>query len=262
MTLADQFLLAQEAYQQILEEMQPGESFFVPPLSSPGFNPNEQHTGPLPDGYISLGIATDDLPVLLNLRNPGSGPILIAGDGGAGKTKLLKYLALQTESTLLEGDILFGVLSNNVDEWIELESCSSSLGIWSYFHTSSADFLSRLIFWSESVKNSHQFILLLVDDLDLACETSLVVKHALHWLFENGPVNHIWPFVSMRSQHLTQNKSWLDYFKTTIYGYTDLEDLIPALAIDEMIHLNELSSGRCFRVNSMDGWLDFSIPQS
>src|SRR5512138_41199 len=49
---------------------------------------------PMPPASLFLGVASDELPVLLNLHDPVPGPILITADGGAGKTALLQTVAL------------------------------------------------------------------------------------------------------------------------------------------------------------------------
>src|ERR1044072_8421512 len=46
--------------------------------------------GSLPAEALFLGVATDGLPVLLNLYDSHPGPILISGDEGSGKTAFLQ----------------------------------------------------------------------------------------------------------------------------------------------------------------------------
>src|SRR5262245_14932203 len=55
--------------------------------------------GPLPSEALFLGIASDGLPVMLNLHDPVPGPILIAGDSGTGKTALLQSIAAASGKT-------------------------------------------------------------------------------------------------------------------------------------------------------------------
>ena len=49
--------------------------------------------GPMPPEALFLGVASDGLPVLLNLHDPIPGPSLITGDAGTGKTGLLQTIA-------------------------------------------------------------------------------------------------------------------------------------------------------------------------
>src|SRR5512145_523417 len=48
---------------------------------------------PIPRAALFLGVASDGLPVLLNLHDPVPGPILVCGDPGIGKTTLLQVIA-------------------------------------------------------------------------------------------------------------------------------------------------------------------------
>src|SRR6266496_4369856 len=70
---------------------------------------------PMPPAALFLGVASDDLPVLLNLHDPVPGPILIAADPGAGKTALLQTIALAAGKIHHPEDLQFGVLTNHPD---------------------------------------------------------------------------------------------------------------------------------------------------
>ena len=50
--------------------------------STPGLKSVLQDLGPLPRAALFLGVADDQLPVLLNLADPVPGPVLVAGIGG------------------------------------------------------------------------------------------------------------------------------------------------------------------------------------
>src|SRR5512141_738500 len=59
----------------------------------PGLKNVLKDLGPLPRAALFLGVAGDRLPVLLNLADPVPGPVLVAGDSGSGKTRLLRLVA-------------------------------------------------------------------------------------------------------------------------------------------------------------------------
>ena len=48
-------------------------------------------------GMLQLGVAENGLPVMLDLYNPAPGPLLVAGDGGSGKTAFIQSLALGSD---------------------------------------------------------------------------------------------------------------------------------------------------------------------
>jgi len=77
--------------------------------------------GPLPPEALFLGVASDGLPLLLNLHDPIPGPILIAGDSGTGKTALLQTIAAAAGKTHQPEELQFGALTSHPDEWSVLE---------------------------------------------------------------------------------------------------------------------------------------------
>src|SRR6266508_1669131 len=77
--------------------------------------------GPMPLEAMFLGVASDGLPVLLNLHDPVPGPILIAGDAGTGKTALLQTMALAAVMMHQPEQLQFGVLTSHPDEWTGME---------------------------------------------------------------------------------------------------------------------------------------------
>ena len=61
--------------------------------------------GPLPREALFLGIASDGLPVLLNLHDPHPGPMLIIGEAGSGKTAFLQSVAQSVVQTHKKNEV-------------------------------------------------------------------------------------------------------------------------------------------------------------
>jgi hypothetical protein len=258
MVNTDQFILGHQAYQEILEELHQGQIVKTPSTQPPVLDRGTNSLGPVPYGTLLLGIAKDGLPVLLNLNEPKTGPLLIVGDRDTGKTNFLKSLALNIGINDHPADIQFGVLTNFLEEWSDLEASPDTMGVWPAYHRSAGDFLSRLIQWSEALPESKQYVILLIDDLDLMTNLNLITRHALHWVFDNGPEHHIWPVVTMNNRHLFENKKWLDFFHTYIFGsVSQLDKLI--FATETPDNLVRLNPGNEFMAKIADSWIVFSI---
>ena len=100
--------------------------------------------GPMPSEALFLGIASDGLPVLLNLHDSVPGPILIPGDAGTGKTALLQTVALAAGMMHQPEQLQFGALTSHPDEWSGLEAISNNVGIFPTYHQSAEDFILSL----------------------------------------------------------------------------------------------------------------------
>jgi hypothetical protein len=259
MSTTNQFQLALQAYQEIQAELrQEGQSLPIAPETSFTEAQVEQAT-PIPDGSLLLGLAEDRLPVLLDLYDPTPGPLLVAGDGGSGKTAVLKSLA-RASGLQNPGDIQFSVLTPFPEEWTTLETLPNCLGIWPAFHPSAYDFLSQLISWAEGLPETRQAVLLLFDGLDLLNGSDFQSQHDLRWLLMYGPERQVWPVVTVNPGRLSRIQTWLDYFHTRILGQVKHAYNARLLLDNPEINLSDLLPGMQFGLSQSNGWLKFYLP--
>ena len=259
MSTTDQFLLAIEAYQEIQAELHqdggprpvsPGTPIPVTSLAQP---PS------LPGGSLLLGLAEDGLPVLLDLYDPAPGPLLVAGDGGSGKTALLQSLA-RAAGLKDPGDIQFGVVTPFPEEWAALESLPHCLGVWPAYHPSAQLFLGQLVNWAEALPGSRQAILLLFDGFDLLSGSDFQSLQDLRWLLMYGPEHQIWPVVTVNPARLPRKQSWLDYFHTRLLGHVKHSHNSRLLTEDPQSALADLLPGKQFGLSQPGSWLKFWLP--
>jgi hypothetical protein len=256
MSTTDQFLLALQAYQDVRTELQQE----ARPLDAVEKTPDLE-TPPvvIPAGSILLGLADDGLPVMLDLYDPTPGPILVAGDGGSGKTAFLKSLACASDNAD-PGEIQFGVLTPFPEEWKSIEALPNCLGIWPAYHPSAGDFLSRLVNWSETLPETRQVIVLLIDGLDLMAGNGFQYQHDLRWLLMYGPERQVWPVVSVNPGRLPRLQTWLDYFRTRVIGHVKHAHNVRLLLDNAAIDLDDLLPGVQFGLAQPDSWLKFILP--
>src|SRR5688572_32420075 len=112
MTTNRQFSLALQALTELQTETSthPRSGQLVP--AAPSLSTVLAEMGPLPRQALFLGVASDGLPVLLNLHDPHPGPMLVAGDAGSGKTAFLQTVAHSIAQTHQSDDAEFGVITN------------------------------------------------------------------------------------------------------------------------------------------------------
>src|SRR5688572_7078336 len=146
MTEINRYQLMAEALNEIKQEIdstrETRETKAAPAL--PSLNEVLTQYGPMPPAALFLGIASDDLPVLLNLHDSHPGPILIAADPGAGKTALLQNVALAAGQMHHPEDLQFGVLTNHPDEWSGIENIPNNVGLFPLYNQWAEDFILSL----------------------------------------------------------------------------------------------------------------------
>jgi hypothetical protein len=216
--------------------------------------------GPLPAEALFLGVATDGLPVLLNLYDSHPGPILISGDAGSGKTAFLQTIAQSLAGTHTSNDIQFGVITNYPDEWESIESTSHHVGVFPVGHGSTREFVGSLVAWAHSNKNTHQCILLLVDDLESVASLDLETVQNFRWLLLRGPARRVWPIVTLNAPRYGQIIAWLQNFRTRIFGRVANARVAEALGGDKASGLDQLEARIQFSLREDENWLRFWLP--
>jgi len=215
--------------------------------------------GPMPDEALFLGVASDELPVLLNLHDPIPGPLLIIGDPGTGKTNLLQTIARAAEKMHQPQTLQFGAVTSHPDEWSGFEEIENNVGIFSIHHRSSEDFILSLASWAHGNKSSKQSVLLLLDDLDATTSMDTDTIQNLRWLLLRGPSRRVWPIITLSSQHLVSMSRWLEVFRTLILGNTQNMSHIHKLDAGQA-DLRSLTPGSEFALREGNHWLRFWLP--
>jgi hypothetical protein len=214
---------------------------------------------PIPYGSLFLGVASDDLPVLLDLHDSVPGPILISADPGAGKTTMLQTIALAAGKMHQPEDLQFGVLTNHPDEWNGLEQIPNNVGVFPLYNKSAEDFILSLASWAHTNKMSQQSVLLLLDDLEAAMNMDFDARQNLRWLFSRGPARRVWPIITLNPNRMENIMPWLEVFRTRIFGKMQNPRQISQLDAVSA-ELASLNSGSHFTLKEGDHWLRFWLP--
>jgi hypothetical protein len=248
---------------EALSELQPEIDAALPkPVpAAPSLGDSLSELGPLPREALLLGLASDGLPVLLNLHDPHPGPLLIAADPGTGKTALLQMIAQAAADMHAVEDVQFGVITNYPDEWEHLAGFEHCVGIFPTYHDSAIDFLSSLSGWAHANKGSQQSILLLVDDLESMEHIDFDAQQTLRYLLLRGPARRVWPVISMNAERALRVDAWLEAFRTRIFGSIQSDRTAENLTGIPNTTLQHLQSGLQFALREGDEWLKFWIPE-
>lgn len=215
--------------------------------------------GPMPEEALFLGVASDELPVLLNLHDPAPGPLLIVSDPGAGKTAFLQNIARAAGNMHQPDKLQFGAVTSHPDEWSGIEDVPNNVGVFSVHHRSAEDFILSLASWAHGNKSSKQSVLLFLDDLEAVTSMEMDAVQNLRWLLLRGPSRRVWPIISLSTQSLENMDAWLEAFRTRILGKVQNGNHVRQLQAGQA-NLTSLIAGSEFTLREGNRWLKFWIP--
>lgn len=258
MTTNRQFALALEALAELKTEETP--SLPKPMPAAPDLDRILSEIGPLPREALFLGVASDGLPVLLNLHDPIPGPMLIIGDAGAGKTNFLQTTARAISKTHTSDDVQFGVITNHFDEWNDKEETPHRVGVFPAYHTSAQEFILRLTSWAHSNKDTHQSVILMIDDLESVAGMDFDTLQNLRWLLSHGSARRVWLIITMNAARYADVISWIPTFRTRIFGRIENERVAAALGADKSSAVETLEARIQFSLRENGKWLRFWVP--
>lgn len=211
---------------------------------------------PYPEEGLLLGLAEDGLPVLLNLKTPAIGPLLISGAERSGLRRFLYALARGVNLLHPAHRVQFGLISPTLSCWQGLENLPNNSGIFSVFHRQADDLIMALTEWAYYQRRApgRQFTLLLIDGLENISKLDEEARLNLHWLLKHGPAYEVWPIVTLQDDHRQQVPfAWLKNFKARCYGYS-LQGGAPAALQSRLSPQDE------FLLDEGGYWLKFRIP--
>jgi hypothetical protein len=200
----------------------------------------------------------------LALDDPRPGSILIVGDRGSGKHRLVE--SVMASAALLNPPrcLRYALISGNINSFNGYASqphCYAALEpgeqACSLIHELTDIFAKR---WAGQGSNSP--ILLLVEDLTQVCASldERCVKDLL-WLVQHGPQTHIWPIITLHAEDLASiDEATLEAFGTFLLGHMHSQETAQAFTGAGETFAGELAAGKQFSVLFDNQWLKFWVP--
>lgn len=261
---ANRFDLMIEALAEIIQEDKSRKES-LPALGSPPPEPALPtlrtvltNLSPLPREALFLGVASDGLPVLLNLYDSVPGPVLIAGEKSSGKTKMLQTIARAAELLHSPDVVQYGIVTEHPDEWKTYLGTESNAGVYLTRDENTKELLQALVTWAHQNKGEGQSVLLLIDDLEAIASLDIQTQQNLRWLLLRGPSRRVWPFVTLNAGRVQQQTEWLEFFRTRLF--CKVENSEDALLLTGNHTLDHLSKGMEFAMREGSKLLSFWLP--
>ena len=229
---------------------------------SPGLPPLSEvlaEYSPLPQSALFLGLAEDGLPVLLNLKDPVPGPLLIVGDEGSGKTALLKNIARAVDRIHNPNRVKYTVLTERLIEWRGFERSTNCEGILPLKDDQIKNYLTALVEWAHINKNEGQSLLLMLDGLDAVAENA-DIHQQLRWLLLRGTARNVWPIVTLNARQSGNVTNWLEAFRTRLFGSIQNTAHVETLTGLKNFSFKDLMAGSQFAMCEGNNWLPFWVP--
>ncbi len=254
----NRYSLLMDAYTELKPEIESARGL-TPVLANPSLSNVLEGLGAIPPEGLFMGMASDGLPMLLNLHDAVPGPLLVLGDADAGKTDLLQIIARASGMTHSPSALQFGVMTNHPEEWTGFEQIPNNAGIYPFYADSSQEFLLTVASWARGGKTDSQSILLLLDDLESATNLDFEARQTLRWLFLRGPARRVWPIVTLNANRSDGIQPWLEAFHTRIFGAIKDDHRASKLMADGA-NLKNLNSNAQFTLREGNHWLRFWLP--
>ena len=254
------FSLALESLAELKADESVSPPSIQPMPGTPTLNEVLAGMGPLPREALLMGVASDGLPVLLNLRDPLPGPILVVGDAGVGKTIFLQTMAQSVLQSHDSNNAQYGVITNHPEEWESVAATAHRAGLFSPDQAGAQDLIVSLASWAHANRNARQSVLLLIDDLEAVANLGADTLQNLRWLLLRGPARRVWPVITLSTGKYTEVLSWLQSFRTRIFGRIADQRMAGALGADKNSVLDQLEARIQFSLRENGNWLRFWLP--
>jgi hypothetical protein len=206
--------------------------------------------GPLPPCSIVIGGCEDGMHFYLALDDPRPGSILVIGDRGCGKHRLMESVLASAVTLNPPRRLRYALLSDNLSRFNGYAStahCYMALEPG----TEACDLIHQLtdVFAQRWAGQGSGSPILLFEDL--------------LWLIQHGPQAHIWPVVTLHAENFpTTDEYVLDAFGTYLLGRMRSQETAQAFTGAGETFARELEAGKQFGVLFDDRWLMFWVPKT
>jgi DNA segregation ATPase FtsK/SpoIIIE-like protein len=223
-----------------------------------------EQTGPLSPYTVILGACEDGLPFLLDLTNPAPGALLVTGDPGSGKTRLLRAILASAAAINPSNQVEFNILAEDITGFNALSETVHCQEILACNDLAASDVIRDLAEVVDQRRHGGQAdpaILLAIDGLDgLVGELNEPTFERLLSILRHGPRSRIWTIATLASTQIDQvDEPILATFRTRLIGKVSSPRLARLVAGSPDSGAGELVNGYQFCVPFGEEWIRFWV---
>jgi hypothetical protein len=220
---------------------------------------------PLPPYSALVGICEDGLPLLLDLRNPESGSILMVGDPAAANRPLLRSLLASAVLLNTIEEVQLYLVTVEGEAYTEFQEVPGALEIISPHDPATSELIWHLACRAQQQPCGSQaqgVEVLLIEDLEaLVAQLDPLGRDELAWLVEVGPQAGVWVIAGVDAVRFSEIDGSLSaVFRTQLIDAVDpgllenLTGLSPEVGI-------ELVPGAQYCARRAGDYIHFWLPR-
>jgi len=223
--------------------------------------------GPFSPGLVVIGLCEDSLPFVLDLNSSLPGSLLVVGDPGCGKTRLLRSVLTSACLINTPEQVSFTIISPHPEEY-DYPACQPHCaGLLKSRKSEVASMIGNLLDLANHrlyQPESGPAIVIAIDDLaDFIHGLNDTALWGFTWLVRIGPQLRIWVLASQSSATAGWlGREVLEAFSTRIVGPLKSIRALQTLVGNQAVNTLELSNGMQFYVPFEDGWLPVWLCES
>jgi hypothetical protein len=223
-----------------------------------------QELAPLPTQTVVIGVYDDGLPIFLDLTNPTSGSILLAGAAGCGKTRLLASMVKSVSMVTPHRKLRIAGITDNLKEW-QVNASSPHSYRWTLPGSLEAanliHELARICEQRRDGREEGSVLLLVIDGLaNVIDKLDTESIDLLAWLVNNGPASRVWTFATLDTSQVLGPIKVVEAFGTWLFGNTCAKQPEMDLLQFPQDIAASLIPGAQFCLKMEGEWLRFWIP--
>jgi hypothetical protein len=217
---------------------------------------------------LLLGSCQDGLPVLLDLKDPSAGAVLVVGDAHSGKTTLLQAMLQSLVERNSQHEVQYVVITEQLAHWQAWSTekvATHQLAMVDARSPQAGEWLGRMTRKIEQRQSSRHWgpaVVVIMDGLRFLQAGDSDTRLNFEYLLQQGPACQVWPVAALSSDQAVEMLRWVNKFTTRIAAYISDPSKAVRICGSSEVQASTLQPGNQFTFRVGSEWLVFSLPET